>query len=101
MNVEHHDNLKHYWIVNLEDTDEEWPVQKKQYGGRQEFKPVRLSFRAESRDGGHLKVSVMTISGPRLIKSGYDGAHIGQDYWNIKDLPEWALKLVEGFMAQV
>jgi hypothetical protein len=98
-NVEYHNTLTHRWMVTLDEPGE-WPDQSKTYGSRQVFRPVRLSFSAESADGEGLRSIRATISGPRVLKSGL-GMYIGDDYYNMRDLPEWALKLVEGFMATV
>jgi hypothetical protein len=98
-NVEYHNRLIHRWVITLDEPGE-WPNQTKHYGGRQEFVPMRLSFSAESENGGPLKSLRVTITGPRVLKSGL-GMYIGEDYYNPRDLPEWALKLVEGFTAQV
>jgi hypothetical protein len=98
-NVEYHNVLRHNWVVTLDEPGE-WPDMKKMYGGRQEYKPVRLSFSAESHNGEQLRSIRATISGPRVLKSGL-GAPIAQEYYNFRDLPEWALKLVNGFTATV
>src|ERR1039457_6939001 len=96
--VEYHNKLSHTWVVTL-DVPGQWPDQRKRYGSIV-YRPTRLSLSAESYDGGGLKSVRATISGPRVLKSGL-GMYIGDDYYDMRDLPEWAVKLVEGFTAQV
>jgi hypothetical protein len=97
--VEYHNKLSHTWVVTL-DVPGQWPDQRKRYGSIV-YRPTRLSFSAHSFDGGKLKFVGASISGPRINKGGLGVVVADVHYYNPMDLPEWALKLVEGFMATV